>query len=243
MIPTMKRILIMVAAVAVVGLAVFLMGRYGWKLAGFSACESAGIEKVEIGDKEVQIKGFYPGSFPTGFIGYYAEEDAGTLYVGFKFSVVFGAFETGDFDISIPVEEEIKKVVIKTGKNEYMIWPDSDFAPDVSKALEIGACEWGIYINLEREDVYSIGWNYEEHSGGVSNADGTAFKNGNMLCLDVDITQIADDLGRPVSFRVKFHDSTGKVITQGDFLYDIDKPIMIITLDSEGELVIEERTL
>ena len=70
----------------------------------------------------VKIKGFSPGSFPEGFCGYYAEEQDGRLYVGFAFSAVFGFFETGDFDVAIPVEGEIQEVILKTKQTETSIW-------------------------------------------------------------------------------------------------------------------------
>lgn len=125
----MKNILKKITAgLAIAGLlsVIFLTGRYGWKLLGFRGCESAGIEYVEVTDTAVTIRGFYPGSFPQGFLGYHAKEKDGTLYVGFKFSGMFGMFETGDFDITIPVKGEITQVVIKTKINEYPIWPEAD---------------------------------------------------------------------------------------------------------------------
>lgn len=118
-----KAIITVILALVLVVAAVFLLGRYGWKLLGFSACESAGIESVEVSDDSVRIVGFYPGSFPEGFCGYYSREESGTLYVGFRFSGVFGMFETGDFDITIPTESDIHQVIIKTRNNEYPIWP------------------------------------------------------------------------------------------------------------------------
>ena len=107
---------------AVVLAAVFFAGRYGWKLGGFRACQSAGITSVEVSEKAVHITGFYPGSFPEGFCGYYAEERDGKLYAGFRFSTVFGFFETGDFDVTIPVKSEIDEVILKTGRNETSLW-------------------------------------------------------------------------------------------------------------------------
>ena len=107
---------------AVVLAAVFFAGRYGWKLGGFRACQSAGITSVEVSEKAVHITGFYPGSFPEGFCGYYAEERDGKLYAGFRFSAVFGFFETGDFDITIPVTGTIDEVVLKARRNETTVW-------------------------------------------------------------------------------------------------------------------------
>ena len=116
---------------ALILISVFLIGRFGWKLGGFQACESAGIEKVEVKDDHVTIDGFYPGSFPEGFIGFYSEEAEGKLWVGFRFSAVFGFFETGDFSISIPVESDINEVIVKTGTSEFSVWTsDGGQIPD-----------------------------------------------------------------------------------------------------------------
>ena len=120
--PYLKRGLIVLLSIAVILTAVFLAGRYGWRLGGFRACQGAGISTVEVREKSVRITGFYPGSFPEGFCGYHSEEREGTLYVGFRFSAVFGFFETGDFDITIPVWGEIYEVILKTGSNEFPLW-------------------------------------------------------------------------------------------------------------------------
>ena len=118
---TAKRILIVIVSVILLLTAVFLVGRYGWKLGGFEACESAGIEEVTVEENQVHISGFYPGSFPQGFLGYYTEQLDDTLYVGFKFSGLFGIFETSDFNITIPTDGTVKEIVIKTKNSEYPI--------------------------------------------------------------------------------------------------------------------------
>ena len=119
---TVKKVLTVLAVLAVVLLAIFLAGRYGWKRAGFRACQGAGLTSVEVNGNTVHMTGFYPGSFPEGFCGYYSEERDGTLYVGFQFSAVFGFFETGDFDVTIPVKGEIDEVILKTSMNETSVW-------------------------------------------------------------------------------------------------------------------------
>ena len=118
----LKRSIAILLILLLILSAIFALGRYGWKLLGFRACEGAGIESVEVGGSTVKIKGFYPGSFPEGFCGYYAEEQDGTLYVGFNFSTVFGFFETGDFDVTIPVKGEIQEVILKTKRMETSLW-------------------------------------------------------------------------------------------------------------------------
>lgn len=87
----------------------------------FKACESAGIEKVTIKEDQVHIRGLYPGSFPQGFLGYHAGQVDDTLYVGFQFSGLFGIFETGDFDITIPTQGTVGQVVVKCGVDEQTV--------------------------------------------------------------------------------------------------------------------------
>lgn len=118
----LKKTVMVLLAILVILTMIFLAGRYGWKLGGFRACQGAGISSVEVTEQNVHIRGFYPGSFPEGFCGYYSEEQDGTLYVGFRFSAVFGSFETGDFDITIPTEGEINEVVLKTSMCETTVW-------------------------------------------------------------------------------------------------------------------------
>ena len=118
----LKKVTVVLIVIAVILTAIFIGGRYGWKLGGFRACQGAGINMVEVGEKTVHIIGFYPGSFPEGFCGYYAKEQDGKLYVGFRFSAVFGFLETGDFDITIPVKGEINEVIMKTGMMEISVW-------------------------------------------------------------------------------------------------------------------------
>lgn len=103
-------------------LLVFLAGRYGWRLLGFRACQGAGISSVEVSEQAVQITGFYPGSFPEGFCGCISREQDGKLYVGFRFSAIFGSLETGDFAITIPVKGQIHEVILKTGTGETILW-------------------------------------------------------------------------------------------------------------------------
>lgn len=123
---TATKIILALLIVSAVLLIVFLIGRYGWKLQGFHACESAGIERVTVTNGLVEITGFAPSSFPSGFLGYHAEETDGKLYVGFRFSRIFGFFETGDFQIRIPTQGKITQVYIKTGQTEHLIWSEEE---------------------------------------------------------------------------------------------------------------------
>lgn len=126
--PIFARCIRTLAAVLAVLAVVWLAGRYGWRLRGFDACQGAGVERVEVTDGQVTLTGFDPGSFPEGFVGWYAEQNDDRLYVGFRFSALFGAFETGDFTITIPTKGTVSEIYIKTGQNEYRIWPKEEVA-------------------------------------------------------------------------------------------------------------------
>ena len=103
------------------------MGRYGWKFLGFYVTESAEIESVDVMADQVVIKGNSPSFIPDGFTGYVVKEEGSKLYVGYNFSPVFGFFEKGAFEISIPVKNEITEVYTKTKHDEILIWKDGEF--------------------------------------------------------------------------------------------------------------------
>ena len=214
--------------------AIFLTGRYGWKLLGFSVCESAGIEQINVEEDHVRIRGFYPGSFPQGFLGYHAEQDGGTLYVGFKFSGLFGIFETGDFDITVPTKGTVKQILVKSGEHENTVWPmDEEAVPDEAEATENG-----IYIRLERSNVYSVGWYFENKSGGMTNADGTALEVGKNIYLDNGIFSTAANLKRPVPVMLTFSDKDGNTIAQANLSYDPESPVMTVTLTADARIFV-----
>ena len=120
----LKTVFLLLLILCLTLLAVFLIGRYGWKIGAFRSCQSAGIEDIRVEADCVRIRGFDPGSFPRGFLGYYARQVEDTLYIGFRFSGLFGIFETGDFDITVPTEGTVTKIVVKTADNEYLLWPE-----------------------------------------------------------------------------------------------------------------------
>jgi len=230
----MKNTIIAIFCILALLVAVFLTGRYGWKLGGFNACETAGIEQVNVEEDHVRIRGFYPGSFPTGFLGYHAEQVDHTLYVGFKFSALFGIFETGDFDITIPTKGTVTQVVVKSGDHEYSVWPQED----EFFVSEAEATENGIYVRLERSDVYSVGWYFENKSGGMTNADGAALEVGKNIYLDNDVFYAASNLERPVPVMLTFTDKDGKTIAQANLNYDPQSPVLTATLTADARICV-----
>ena len=230
----LKKILIILLCIAALLITVFLTGRYGWKLGGFNACETTGIEQINVEEDRVRIRGFYPGSFPTGFLGYHAEQVDHTLYVGFKFSALFGIFETGDFDITIPTKGTVTQVVVKSGEQEYTVWPQED----EFFVSEAEATENGIYVCLERSDVYSVGWYFENKSGGMTNADGTALEGGKNIFLDTDVFYTASNLERPVPVMLVFSDKDGETIAHVNINYNPESPVLTATLTADARIYV-----
>lgn len=225
-----KKIIIVLLGIAVLLAAVFLAGRYGWKLGGFRACQGAGISSVEVSEKAVHITGFYPGSFPEGFCGYYAREKDGKLYVGFRFSALFGFFETGNFDITIPVRGEIDEVILKTSRNETPVWNEQTGSLNQSE-------RYGVYVKLERNDAYSVSMSYDGFSGGVQSADNTAMESGEYCFMDNDIMMASKDADAPVPFTITVKDTTGTVVASGDFSFDANTEKMYLTVTSDNKIV------
>lgn len=227
---SLKKVFIVLLTNVVVLTSVFLAGRYGWKLGGFRACQSAGISSVEVSEIAVHITGFYPGSFPEGFCGYYAEERDGKLYVGFRFSAVFGFFETGDFDITIPVKRTIDEVVLKTRMNETTIW-------NVQSGALSQTEQYGVYVKLERNDVYSVSMSYDGSSGGISCADGSALESGEYIFMDNDIMNVFKEADAPVSFTITVKDADGTAVASEEFYFDANMEKMYLTVTADGRIM------
>ena len=227
---SLKRMLTVPLTIAVVLIAIFLAGRYGWKLGGFGACQGAGIEAVEVSEDKVHISGFYPGSFPEGFCGYYSGERDGTLYVGFRFSAVFGFFETGDFDVTVPVKGEISEVILKTSRNESALWErETGFLPQSER--------YGVYVKLERDDIFSVSMSYDGSSSGGLRADGGAWESGKYVFMDNDIMMAAKDAEAPVPFTITAKGKDETVLATRELHFDAGKEKMFLTVTVDGQIV------
>ena len=227
---TIKRILRGLLVIVVFVLAIFYIGRYGWKLGGFRLCESAGITSVEVSGNAVHITGFYPVSFPEGFCGYYSEERDGKLYVGFQFSAVFGIFETGDFDITIPIKGEIEEVIIKTSMNETSVWNVETGAIPQSE-------QYGVYIKLERSDVYYVSMTYDGLGGEISCTDDTAIESGDYCFMNNNIMIASKEADAPVPFTVTIKDANKNVVASGHFYFDANIEKMYLNFTTEGKKI------
>ena len=226
---TAKKAMTALVVIVVLLLAIFLAGRYVWKLGCFRACQGAGIESVEVSNHAVHMVGFYPGSFPEGFCGYYAKEQDSKLYVGFRFSAVFGSFETGDFDITIPVTGEINEVIVKTSMSERSVWN--------AETGSVFQSECGVYVKLEPDDVYSVSMSYDGFSGGVRCADYTAMSSGEYCFMDNDIMMASKDADAPVPFTITVKNTDGTLVASEEFSFDASAGKMYLTVTTDGRIV------
>lgn len=215
---------------AAVLLTIFLAGRYGWKLRGFAACQQAGIESVEVQRHAVRIRGFYPGSFPEGFCGCYARQEDGRLAVGFRFSAVFGAFASGDFDVTIPVQGQIREVVVKTRQREDAVWTQGEgFLPQSER--------YGVYVKLEAPQANSVSMTYPGCSGGMIDGAGRALERGAYYFLDNDIMLAAKEADEPVPFTLTVRRADGTLLASGAFRFAAEQEKMYLTVTADGRIV------
>ena len=150
--------------------------------------------------------------------------------MGFRFSAVFGFFETGDFDITIPVKGEINEVILKTSMNETSLWHTlTGFLPQSE--------QYGVYVKLERNDVYSLSMSYENFGGGMHNADFTAIESGEYIFMDNDIMIASKEAGAPVPFSITAKDADGRVLASGEFSFDATAEKMYLTVTADGRIM------
>ncbi|MGN0977422.1 MAG: hypothetical protein ACI4PH_05140 [Faecousia sp.] len=185
---------------------------------------------MEVSGTAVHMTGFYPGSFPEGFCGYYAKEQDSKLYVGFRFSAVFGFFETGNFDVTIPVKGEINEVILKTRMNETSVWNAQ--AGSISQSEQ-----YGVYVKLERNDVYSLTMSCEYFGGGMHNADFNAMERGEYIFMDNDIMIASKEANAPVPFTITAKAADGTVMASGEFSFDANGEKMYLTITEDGRII------
>lgn len=118
----------MLAAVLLIAVSLwaasFLIGRYGWKIQGISACtmEDVIIYEAEWDGSRLAVRGRTTASLPA-YVGYVTETEGDTLYLGVKFNGFFGFLKRdGSFQIELDLAEGIHKVALKGQDGEKVIW-------------------------------------------------------------------------------------------------------------------------
>lgn len=222
-----KAVIGLLIAVGILAL-IFLAGRYGWKLLGFRAYQGAGVEVVEVKENAAEIRGFFPGSFPEGFCGYYAEERDVKLYVGFRFSTLFGIFETGSFDVTIPFKGEIDEIILKTRLNETSIWTaENGAAADTER--------YGVYIRLARRDIASVSFCYDSNAANTWDVtEGTRLYDGDWFFTGEEIAFASKEANSAIPFTVGAMAEDGVTLAEGTFYYDVAQEKLFVTVAEDG---------
>ena len=228
----MKKIIKVIMIIVVVLLIIFLLGRFGWKIGGFDVCQDAGVDSVEVSERAVRMTGFYPGSFPEGFCGYYAKEQDGKLYVGFRFSAVFGMFENGNFDITIPVKGEIDEVIVKTRMGERSVW--NAYNGFISQSEP-----YGVFVKLETCDAWSVSMRYEDLNNKMINTYYTACESGDYLFMNNDIIYVSKETEAPVPFTLTVYAEDDTVVASKDLSFHVGTEKMYLTVTEDGRIVEE----
>ena len=97
--------------------------------------------------------------------------------------------------------------------------------------------QYGVYVKLERNDVYSLSMSCEGFGGGMHNADFTAIESGEYIFMDNDIMIASKEADAPVPFTVTAKDAEGNVVASGEFSFDATAEKMYLTVTADGRIV------
>lgn len=122
----LKKLMVFIVLAAILLGVLFLFVRSGWKLFGFSMCDSPdGIfaYSVEVNDDKVNIVGGISDSI-SSFVGYIYNIEDNNLYIGVNHNIFLGFFNRlGNFNITIDTEgKKIDNVYFKNSQGEKLIW-------------------------------------------------------------------------------------------------------------------------
>ncbi|MDF2541550.1 MAG: hypothetical protein K0S47_1268 [Herbinix sp.] len=124
-----RTILLIVLSTIIFIITVFVIGRYGWRLFGFSMCSGTVFcTDVSVDDGVVALKGSTADSI-SSYVGYKYKIEDGNLYIGVKYNILIGIIgRDGAFDIKINTEEEFDHIyfVSRDGVIEPPIWSRED---------------------------------------------------------------------------------------------------------------------
>ena len=188
----MKKFFIAFAVLVGVLVVGFCAGRYGWRLSGFSACENAVIENVEVGAESVTISGGYGSPDGKRFLGCHYTQEDGTLYVGFHFSRVFGMFCKPDFNVEIPAQG-VEKIYMRSDETECVIWtarensaPDLPAPPTGEQTGGAGSAEQEPQTSAE----YAFACDFAPEGNAPEYSDGEDWASAFLFTALADVTDV-----------------------------------------------------
>lgn len=130
----MKRIVkkgIMVFTITILAVVLIIVySRYGWKLFGFSVCDSPNgmyADNITVENDEVNLR-LNEVSSISAYAGYIYKIENGNLYIGIRHNMLLAIFNGKiDYNISIRTNgSKIENIYFKDNKNEWLIWNEHD---------------------------------------------------------------------------------------------------------------------
>ena len=121
-------------------------------------------------------------------------------------------------------------MILKTRMNEASLWhAQTGFLPQSE--------QYGVYVKLERNDVYSLSMSCEGFGGGMHNADFTVIESGEYIFMDNDIMIVSKEAGAPVPFSLIAKDADGRIVASGEFSFDATAEKLYLTVTADGRVV------
>ena len=96
---------------------------------------------------------------------------------------------------------------------------------------------YGVYVKLERGDIFSVSMSYDGSSSGGLRADGGAWESGKYVFMDNDIMMAAK---APVPFTIPAKGKDGTVLATRELHFDADEEKMYLTVTADGQIVEDE---
>ena len=120
-------------------------------------------------------------------------------------------------------------MVLKTNMNETSVW-------NAQTGFLSQSEQYGVYVKLERDDVYSVSMSYDGFSGGVRCADYTAMDSGQYVFMDNDILLASKEANAPIPFTITVKDAEGVVVATGEFSFDANTEKLYLTVTADGRI-------
>ena len=97
--------------------------------------------------------------------------------------------------------------------------------------------QYGVYVKLERNDVYAVSMSYDGFSGGVSHADSTAMDSGEYFFIDNDIMMASKDADAPIPFTMTAKSADETVVASDEFSFGANMEKMYLTVTADGKII------
>lgn len=228
---TRKRVVLIVLdvlAVLAILAAIFVVGRLGWRLFGFAACDTdVTVDRAEIVNGYAIIEGRVDSG---RFLGEMTQEKNGFLHVGIKSGKWLGVLP-GDptaFSLSIPVSDETSQIWLKAGGSERLLYQYQSYLAE----------DQGIYLCIQDGGIGRLELAYGNEKMEIDAADLTP---GIFTKWRSDLAETAVREGRDMPFTVNVFDMSGNQIWSEDCVFGANCGRMELTVRPDGTINQVER--